>query len=75
MSPLATLFVHPRDLSSAAVWMVIPVAVAVAAVYKTLRTRSPRRLPLEIVLLSAYILAGMGALIAALWLLQRFWVE
>lgn len=72
MTPLATLFVDPMEISSRSLWMVIPVCIGVAVVYKTIRTRSLRRLPLEVALLSLYILAGIAALMTALWALLRF---
>lgn len=68
------LFVYPVDVGPAALYLVVPVTLAVATVYKTLRTRSLRRLPLEIAWLSFCILAGMAGLMVGLWLLLRFWV-
>ena len=45
---LASVFHHPMDLSTiVALWLVLPLVVAVAVCYKTLRTRNVRRLPLE----------------------------
>jgi hypothetical protein len=67
MSLLGTLFTHPMDVSGNALWVVIPLSLAVAAVYKTIRADSIRHLPREIVLLTLYILAGVVALMLAGW--------
>lgn len=72
MNLLATLFVHAHRLGIMPLWFAIPVGLAVAIVYKTLRTNDLRRLPREIALLSAYILAGMAGLVLALGLLVRY---
>ena len=73
---LASLFYNPIQLPSDSllVWLVLPLCVAVAVVYKTLRTRSLRRLPLEIGLLMLYMVLGLAALGAGLWLIQEYWV-
>lgn len=73
MTALADLFVHSMSLPSNTLWFAVPVSLAVAVVYKTLRVRTLRQLPREIALLSAYILAGMGALMLGLWVLVQ-WV-
>lgn len=74
MNLLAQLFTHPRQLSDQMLWLVVPVSLAVAIVYKTVRTRSLRRLPLEIAGLSLLMSAGVAALIAVGWLFV-WWQE
>lgn len=70
---IGLLFQNPVQLSSQTLWMVVPVCVAVAAVYKTLRTRALTRLPLEILLLSLYMLLGVAGLVAGFWLIVISW--
>lgn len=66
-----TLFYHPVTLpASWALWMVLPVLLAVAVVYKTLRTENLRRLPLEIAALMGYMVGGLVVLGVGLWLVQ-----
>jgi hypothetical protein len=64
---LAAVFTNPMVLNSQTFWLIIPVSVAVAIVYKTVRTTNLRRLPLEIVRLSLYILVSEAALMIAGW--------
>ena len=73
MTALA-LFTQPIDMTGGTLWFALPVGLAVAAVYKTIRTRSLRRLPLEIALLVLYIWGGIAALMVVFWLLVRFWI-
>lgn len=70
---IGLLFQNPVQLSSQTLWMVVPVCVAVAAVYKTLRTRSLHRLPMEILQLSLYMLLGVAGLVAGFWLIVISW--
>ena len=69
---MATLFKHPMVFSSKTLWMVVPLCIAVAIVYKTIRTERLKRLPLEIVALCALILAGIGALMIAGWAFAKY---
>ncbi len=69
-----TLFYNPLPLpSSAVLWLVLPLCAAVAIVYKTLRVKDIRRLPLVAAGLMLYISGGLAALGAGLWLLVRYW--
>ena len=69
---LATLFVNPLDISSTSmVFMMIPLCMAVAIVYKTIRVDHIRQGPLQILLLMAYMASGLTALGAALWIIQE----
>ncbi len=70
-----TLFVNPMTPSSGLtlLWLLLPVCAAVAIVYKTIRTSRLSRLWLEIVALIGYMVIGLGALGAGLWLIQAYW--
>lgn len=71
---LASVFHQPVDVSTGmALWLVLPLTVAVAVVYKTIRTRNLRRLPLEIAALVGYIVAGLTVLGTGLYLIQEYW--
>ena len=73
MSLLAMLFRNPCRLPAQTLWLVLPVCLAVATVYKTIRTQSLPRLPLQVLSLTLYILVGIAALMAGLWVLWRYW--
>jgi hypothetical protein len=73
MSP-AALVVHPLPISFALqLWLVIPLCLAVAVIYKTIRVNDLRSLPLQIVLLGGYMLGGLTALALVLWLISAYW--
>ena len=59
MTVLATLFTHPMELSGPVFWAVIPVCVAVAIVYRTIRIHSLQRLPIAIIKLSLQIVKSL----------------
>lgn len=70
----ATIFVNPMTLSTqTAFWLLLPLLLGVAVVYKAVRTHNLRRLWLEVTGLMAYMIAGLTALGAALWLIQSYW--
>jgi hypothetical protein len=65
------LWTQPMHLSSATVvYLVLPLCLAVAIAYKTIRAQQLRRLPLEIVITVAYVGTGLLALAVGLWLIQ-----
>ena len=69
---IAVLFKNPvLWRSDSLLWMVIPLCASVAIVYKAIRTQNLRRLPLEVVGVIAYLVAGMAALAAGLWVVQE----
>ena len=69
-----TLFRNPMALPfDSLLWFLGPLCVAVAIVYKTVRTQNLRRLPLEILVLMGYMVVGLVALGAGLWLIQEYW--
>ncbi|MFB3892063.1 MAG: hypothetical protein ACE15C_08580 [Phycisphaerae bacterium] len=73
MTPGA-LFVNPLPIPwSYSLWLILPLCLAVAIVYKAVRTHDVRRLWIEIAGLSLYMVAGLSALGAGLWLIQEYW--
>ena len=68
------LFVNPMPLHSDMVlWLLLPLCVSVAVVYKTVRTQDIRRLWHEILFLVIYMVAGLSALGLALWVIHTYW--
>ena len=69
-----TLFYHPMQLDGGGgtLWLLLPLCASVATVYKTIRTNNLRRLPLEVLGLITYMILGLIALGAVLWLIQRY---
>lgn len=71
---IVALFTHPITLRfTDQLWFLMPLCVAVAVVYKTVRTQNIARLALEVVVLVGYMIVGLVALGAGLWALQRYW--
>ena len=70
---LATLFVNPMSIDPAtSIFWMIPLCIAVAAVYRTIRTDTVRKLPREIITLSVFLIGGLAALMALLWTAQTY---
>jgi len=73
--PAATVFYHPISLGwEGALWLVLPLSLALAIVYKTLRTNRLRRLPAQIASSFGLMVLGMTGLAVALWLVQRIFL-
>lgn len=71
---IAALWYHPIQIgSTTALWLLGPLLLAVAIVYKTVRTDSLRMLPLQIGLLMLYMLGGLAALSLVLWGIHTWW--
>ena len=71
---MIALFTHPVVLpTAAALWLVLPLCLAVAITYKAVRTRRLRRLPLEVGLLMGLMLVGLTALGVGLALVVKYW--
>ncbi len=66
------IFVHPVQIGVNHVWLVLPLCMVLAVVYKTVRVRYLRQLPLQILGLWAYIFVGLTVLAAAFWLLVEY---
>lgn len=63
MIRIATLFYNPVSIPWQLVpWLIIPLCVSIAIIYKTIRTQHPSLLPREIARMCLYIAAGLVAL-------------
>ncbi|MCK5113425.1 MAG: hypothetical protein KAR11_01530 [Phycisphaerae bacterium] len=72
---IANLFYNPMQIPwSSVIWYVLPLCLSVTIVYKTVRTRNLRKLPLQSAILLLYLLGCLGALGAGLWILQRIFL-
>jgi len=60
-------FLEPLDLHEHWMWLIIPVAVAIAIVYKALKLDDLRRVPAEAARLTVIIIAAMAAAGLVLW--------
>lgn len=73
---IATLFYNPLHISHGVVlWLIIPLCLSVAVIYKTVRTDNLRRLPMEILVLMGYMTGGLVALGGALVLMQYLFLR
>ncbi len=73
MSILA-LFYKPLVISSDNIlWLVIPLCVSVAVVYKAIRTDNVKKLPVQIVGLVCYMIGGLIVLGTVLWAIHEYW--
>ena len=71
---LLTLFYNPILLSwHSLLWLLLPLCLVVAIIYKTIRIRTLGRLWWEILYLFAYILGGLATLGAASYLILNYW--
>lgn len=67
---MIAMFTRPMALSfHSLLWLLPPLCASVAIVYKTIRTHDLRHLPREIIVLLAYMLAGLLVLGGLFWLL------
>lgn len=66
-----TLFLNPMTIpTSLVLWLILPLCLAVAVVYKTVRIGDVRQLPRQIAALVAYMIGGLVVLATVLWLIQ-----
>lgn len=65
-------FVNPIQMGRDSLWLVVPLCIVLAVVYKTIRIRNLRRLPLQILSLWVYILVGLAVLAFAFYLLLEY---
>jgi hypothetical protein len=64
----AALFVNPMVIPYAAqLWLLLPLCLSVAVVYKTVRVPDVRKLPLEIAKMMGYLVGGLTILAIVLW--------
>ncbi len=71
---IGQLFVHPQILPFDMIpWLLLPLCVSVAVVYKTIRVRDLRRLPVQAGILIVFMLGGLLTLGAGLWAIHEYW--
>lgn len=71
---VAMLFTNPLVIpSSLQMWLLLPLCAVVALIYKTVRTHHVRRLAIETLLAFLYMIGGIAALSAVLWVLTEYW--
>jgi hypothetical protein len=69
---MATLFVNPAVIpESWQLWLLLPLCLSVSAVYKAIRVPDVRSLPIEIARMMLYLLGGLAALAAVLWVVFK----
>jgi hypothetical protein len=68
-------FVNPMHLSPGAeLWLLLPLALAVAVVYKTVRAQSLPMIPRQVGALYLYLVAALTVLCGALWAVQALFL-
>jgi hypothetical protein len=71
---IAQLFVHPQAIPfDMILWLLLPLCASVAIVYKTIRVDNLRQLPRQAGILIIFMLAGLVALGAGLWIIHEYW--
>lgn len=66
-------FVTPMSIRQGIIfWLMIPLCLAVIIVYRTVRTNDVRKLPREILKMSAYFGGAVMLLGVTLWLIMRY---
>jgi len=67
-----SLFVHPITMGRNSLWLVLPLCMVLAVIYKTIRVQTLRELPLQIFILWLYIIGGLIALGVVFYLLLEY---
>lgn len=67
-----SVFVYPVTMGWNSLWLVLPLCMVLAVVYKTVRVRSLRELPLRILALWTYIIGGLVVLGVVFYLLLEY---
>ena len=71
---IGQLFVNPQILPfSMILWLLLPLCASVAVIYKTIRVRDLRQLPAQAGTLIIFMLGGLFALGAGLWIIHEYW--
>ncbi len=65
-------FLAPLPIDDAWFLLVLPLLVAVAVVYKTIRLNDLRKVPREAIKLSGQVLLYMGLAVVAVWVIVRW---
>ena len=72
---ISTLFYNSSQVpSNAGMWFVIPLCLAVTIVYKTIRIKDLRKLPIQSVMLFGYLIGCLLVLGVGLWLIQTIFL-
>ena len=66
------IFKHPIQMGVSHIWLVLPLCMVLAVVYKTVRVKHIRQLPMQILSLWAYIFVGLVSLAVVFWLLVEY---
>ncbi|QDU73022.1 hypothetical protein [Mucisphaera calidilacus] len=64
-------FLDPLPLENHWLWLMIPLALAVALIYKAIKLPDLSQLPAQTLVLSSQIIAFMVLVAAALWILTE----
>jgi hypothetical protein len=67
------VFFKPIDVSAVWLWMLLPLCLSVAVVYKTTKLRQLRRLPFSVAALFSTILLAVMAIAGVLYVLVYLW--
>ena len=71
---ILALFDKPMTLHFySLLWLLMPLCVVVAIVYKTIRTQYLAQLPMAITRLVVYMAVGLVVLGMTLWALHEYW--
>ena len=63
-----TPFFHPLDVNGYWLGLLVPLALAISIVYKTIKIDDTSQLPRQIIIMMAQIIGFMYVVAAALWL-------
>lgn len=66
------MFAKPIPIGPEHVWLVVPLCAVAAVVYKAIRVRRLRQLPLQLLGLWAYMAVGLTALAVVFFLLLEY---
>lgn len=64
-------FLDPMPIDDLWLWLLVPLAFAVALIYKTIKLHDLSKLPAQTLLLGVQIIAGMALAAVALWILTE----
>ena len=66
-----TPFLHPLDVDEYWLWLLIPLALAISIVYKTIKLDDSSQLPRQITIMTAQIVVFMGVAASVLWVVSE----
>ena len=66
-----TPFLHPLDIDRYWLGLLIPLALSISIVYKTIKLDEPSQLPRQITIMTAQIISFMVVAAAVLWLVSE----